>query len=80
MATDTHMILEANGTVRRSQHTVSSIKEERSPEKRGKWTGDATQLVLDFGKGKTETYVYELSGDTLFFPAENHFRLWERVR
>jgi len=79
MATDTHYQLGADGRFTWYAKTAGGAGESAEGPAYGRWGVSGGRLLIAFDHGEQVSAAYQVQGDRLFLPEEEHYRLWERV-
>lgn len=80
MATDTHLVLQADGQLRRWTHSAGSMGSQTSDPFTGSWHCDGDVVRFQYDDGDVGELRYTVQGSTLYFPDGGSQKIWERVR
>ncbi|HET8548623.1 MAG TPA: hypothetical protein VFL57_11490 [Bryobacteraceae bacterium] len=78
MATDTHLVLGADGSALCWSHSAGSFGEQRSDKESGSWR--TTGGMLYFDAGLSYSGQYQTDGASLVLPGSGRYRFWTKVR
>jgi hypothetical protein len=78
MATDTHLVLAADGSAACWNHSCGSFGESRSEKEYGTWRTASGMLYVNAGLSYSGSYTTD--GSKLVLPQSGRYRFWEKVR
>ena len=79
MTTDTHYVLNADGSFAWRSRTVGSAGESSDGPEYGYWRAGNGRIYLQFAGGEVSSTAYQVSHDGLLLPEEAEQRYWQRI-
>jgi hypothetical protein len=78
--TDTHCVLDQSGRFQwQSQSFTSGLGGRTSQPQSGTWSASDNTLRLVFDNGNQLVRAYQLSGNSMLWPADSRYKLWQRT-
>ena len=80
MVTDSHCALDRDGEFAFWSVSRSSFRNADSEPERGTWKAHDGELHLSFRDGGVWTKAYLVDGDSMIWPRDGRYRVWERIK